>query len=143
MTAAQELASGLSQLRMAAYYRQTLKRWGPAFPTSLLGQAEAKFMAKTPTRAIVDDGLQLLRNSWAYQKTRSSNPRMFEQTAMGKAEAAFLRARTSLPATVVGLGLFAGNGLFCINPRGGVEDSDVFKAAGFSWAAANVGDHGT
>jgi len=143
MSAATELATGLTQLRGAVYYKRTVRNWGPAFPQSLLGQAETKFMAKVPTRVIVNDGLELLRNSWAYKKTKEENPNTFARTAMGKAEAAFVRARNLLPAPVTGMGLFASPGLFCINPRGGVENADEYAAAGFKWAAANVGDHGT
>jgi len=143
VTASAELAAGLTQMRSAFYYKETKKRWGPAFPQSLLGQAETKFMTNVPTRPVVEDGLELFRTSWAYQKTRKENPNKFALTAMGKAETAFVRARNLLPSPVVGMGLFSTPGVFCINPRGGVENSDQFAAAGFKWAAANVGYHGT
>lgn len=142
MTAVTELQAGLVFLRGATYYKQTKANWGVAFPQSLLGQAETAFMASVPTRTVVENGLDLLRRSWAYQKTESENPLTFKQTKMGKAEAAFVRARDLLPTPITGLGLFAGAGVFCINPHGGVEDGDVYAKAGFKWAAANVGDYG-
>ena len=144
MSASAELAAGLTQLRSAVYYKRTRANWpGTSYWQSLLGQAETKFMTKVPTRPVVEDGIELLQSSWAYQKTKRENPNTFAKTAMGKAEAAFKRARDLLPAPVIGLGLFAGNGVFCINPQGGVENADEFALAGFRWAAANVGDFGT
>lgn len=143
MSASSELQTGLVQLRSAFYYKKTREKWpGTSYWKSILGQAETAFMVKVPTRPVVEDGIELLQGSWAYTKTKRENPNAFAKTAMGKAEAAFKRARDLLPSPITGLGIFSGNGLFCINPRGGVEDGDVFAAAGFKWAAANVGDHG-
>jgi hypothetical protein len=47
------------------------------------------------------------------------------------------------PSPAQGLGTFAGNGVFARDPRGGVEDTDEIRAAGFRWFAVNVGDFPT
>jgi hypothetical protein len=140
LTAAERISVGLAAMRAAYYYKQTrIKNPGIYWPKTLLAQAEQRFMARTPTRELVQEGLTLFRRSWAYQKTLSENPTKFGATKIGQAETEFKGAVALLPQTVFDLGIFAEPGVFCINPSGGVEEP--YAEFGFKWAAANIGDY--
>lgn len=135
------VTEGLRLLRSSYGYTETVRKYAKAglpFGTSAMGKAEAAFMVTPITRESLDRGLRELRSSWGYTRTRFLNPFKFSASAMGRAEAQFVKALELTPLPGNPFGVL--NGVQAINPRGG-DDAQATFDAGFRIAAANVGDY--
>lgn len=138
------LTLGLDRLRASWGYRETRKRAaaaGVSFSSTSLGRSEAALMVTPPTRSSVKRGRDLLHGSWAWNRTKAMNvvDVIFQRTMIAQADGLFSSAYGMLPFDT--LGIFAANGVQCVNPRGGTENSEEFAAAGFKLASYNVGDY--
>ena len=140
------LTVGLGKLRASWGYKQTrerARRAGVSFASTILGKAESNFMRSPPTYGAVQLGRRQLHGTWAWNRTKALNviPSIFERTLIAQADVAFAQAERTLEP--VSWGLFAGNGVQCLAPDGGVENVEEYVAGGFKLAAYNVIDHPT
>jgi hypothetical protein len=141
--AARLLAEGLALLGRSYYAKETRRRNGANYPATILARAEDSFMVNPASKVSVGRGLDLLRDSWAYRKTRTTNviPSRWKKTLMAQAEVKFEAAWHEVEFPAVG-GLAVLNGLQHVNPRGGDFMAEA-KASGFDLVGYNVGDFPT
>lgn len=141
MTALEHVTEGLRLLRGSWAYKKTRSKYasqGLPFRDSLMGKAEAAFMSSPLTAGAIERGLELLRGAYYRNVTKLANPLRWESTLVCKAEREFEAGyRESLRVVNP---FSRQNGVQANNPRGG-DDVPGEVAAGFTIAAANVGDY--